>query len=339
MQQRNKARMTTFSLTVLALIAFAGNSVLCRLALGEGAIDPASYTAVRFISGALTLWLIITWIGRRRSRAGSGSGWIAGAMLFLYAISFSFAYVDLSAGTGALILFVAVQCTMIGAGLRSGERPRPLEWWGLFISMAGLIYLVFPGIVAPSLGGSLLMAAAGIAWGVYSILGRGVDDPIAATAGNFLRTVPLVLIVMIFRLPVLILSPMGFLWAGLSGAVTSALGYVIWYAALSRLTATRAAIVQLAVPVIATLGGVLFLSEEITGRLLVSAAAILGGIGLSVSARKALNKFPRIGKQLSGSQIPDQRFSPTEGTAHRKDYRSDDRSRGREHACLDLGRH
>jgi drug/metabolite transporter (DMT)-like permease len=299
MENWNKAAVATSSLTVLALLAFAGNSVLCRLALGEAAIDPASYTTVRLTSGALTLWLITVATGRRGSHAGSAGSWIAGALLFLYAISFSFAYVSLSAGTGALILFAAVQFTMIAAGLRSGERPLSVEWWGLSIAMAGLIYLVFPGIAAPSLGGSLLMAGAGIAWGAYSLLGRGVGNPIQATADNFLRTVPFVLVGALLQWPSLAVSPMGLLWAGLSGTITSGLGYVIWYAALIRLTATRAATVQLSVPVIAALGGVVFLSEEITWRLLISSAAILGGIGLSVSARTASKIFARIGRQFS----------------------------------------
>jgi drug/metabolite transporter (DMT)-like permease len=298
-QKWNKAKMTTLPLTVIALVAFAGNSVLCRLALGVAAIDPASYTAVRLISGALTLWLMTALIGRRGSCAGSAGRWIPGAMLFLYAISFSFAYVNLSAGTGALILFAAVQFTMIAAGLRSGERPLPSEWWGLLIAMAGLIYLVFPGVAAPSLAGSLLMAGAGIAWGVYSLLGRGVSDPIQTTANSFLRTVPLVSVVALLQLPSLAVSPLGLLWAALSGAVTSALGYVLWYAALGRLTSTRAATVQLSVPVIAAVGGILFLSEQITGRLLISAAAILGGIGLSVSARTASKIIVRIRRRFS----------------------------------------
>jgi drug/metabolite transporter (DMT)-like permease len=285
MQNWQNARITTLPLTLFALMAFAGNSVLCRLALGESVIDPASYTTVRLISGAFTLWLITVSIRRQRSPAESGGGWLAGCLLFLYAICFSFAYVSLSAGIGALILFAAVQFTMIAAGLRSGERPLPMEWWGLWIAIAGLVYLLLPGLAAPSLAASLLMAVAGIAWGVYSLLGRGVSNPIQATANNFLRTVPLVLVVTLLQLPSLTVSPLGLLWAGLSGAVTSALGYVVWYAALRRLTATRAATVQLSVPVIAAVGGVLFLSEEITGRLLISSAAILGGIGLSVAAR------------------------------------------------------
>lgn len=304
MQAWHNAKVTTLPLTVLALLAFAGNSVLGRLALGEAAIDPASYTAVRLVSGALTLWLITVAIGRR----GSAGSWMAGALLFLYAISFSFAYVSLSTGTGALILFAAVQFTMIVAGLRSGERPLSIEWLGLSIAVAGLVYLVFPGIAAPSLGGSLLMAGAGIAWGAYSLLGRRVGSPIEATADNFLRTVPFVLAAALLQWPSLSVSSMGLLWAALSGTITSGLGYVIWYAALTRLTATRAAIVQLSVPVIAALGGVAFLSEKITWRLLISSAAILGGIGLSVSAHMGAKIFSRNRKTIFS-------LKPRSGTA------------------------
>jgi drug/metabolite transporter (DMT)-like permease len=297
MQVWSKANMATPALTVLALIAFAGNSILCRLALGEAVIDPASYTAVRLISGALTLWLIATIVGTRRLNASSNGSWIGAALLFLYAIAFSFAYTSLSAGSGALILFAAVQFTMIVAGLRSGERLLIGEWLGWTLAIAGLFYLVLPGIAAPSLAGSLLMAAAGIAWGIYSLLGRGVSNPVQTTAGNFLRTVPFVIALAPFHWPSI--TPVGLVWAALSGAITSGLGYVIWYAALLRLTATRAATVQLSVPVIAAVGGVLFLSEEITVRLLLSSAAILGGIGLSVSARAVARHFARIRRPFS----------------------------------------
>jgi drug/metabolite transporter (DMT)-like permease len=276
-------------LTVLALIAFAANSVFCRLALAEPIIDPANYTAVRLITGALTLWLIAAF--RRASFSAKSSGsWISAAMLFLYALAFSFAYISLSAGTGALILFAAVQITMIAVGLYSGERPVLSEWLGLLIAIAGLIYLVSPGIAAPSAVGSFLMAVAGVAWGSYSLRGRGVSDPIAATADNFIRTVPLAIGAVLAWLPTLTLTPMGFLWAALSGSITSGVGYVIWYAALRGLTATRAAIVQLAVPVLAAVGGVVVLSEAITLRLIISAVVILGGVGLALSRYKSVAK-------------------------------------------------
>jgi drug/metabolite transporter (DMT)-like permease len=286
MRRSFEEKSTTVALTVLALIAFAANSVFCRMALAQPIIDPASYTAVRLITGALTLWLIVSFRRAALSKKAGGS-WISAAMLFIYAITFSFAYISLSAGTGALILFAAVQITMIAVGLYGGERPEFSEWLGLFIAIAGLIYLVSPGITAPSTVGSVLMAGAGLAWGIYSLKGRNVSDPIGATADNFIRTVPLAVGAALAWLPVLTLTPMGFLWAALSGSITSGVGYVIWYAALRGLTATRAAIVQLAVPVLAALAGVVVLGEAISLRLVISAVVILGGVGLAISLRKA----------------------------------------------------
>ncbi|HJU60513.1 MAG TPA: DMT family transporter [Candidatus Binatia bacterium] len=281
--QRSPAKgIATAALTVLALIAFAANSVLCRLALAEPIIDPASYTAVRLITGAVTLWIVAAF--RRGGSLGkSGGNWISAAMLFLYAATFSFAYVSLSAGTGALILFAAVQITMIAVGLYTGERPDILEWLGLFIAISGLIYLVSPGITAPSLLGSVLMASAGIAWGIYSLRGRGATDPVGVTTDNFLRTVPFAVALILLWLSTLTITPMGFLWAAVSGSITSGLGYVLWYAALPRLTATRAATVQLAPAPLAALGGVIVLSEAISLRLVVSTVVILGGVGLAIS--------------------------------------------------------
>jgi drug/metabolite transporter (DMT)-like permease len=296
--RRSSAKGTaTAALTTLALIAFAGNSVFCRLALAQPIIDPASYTAVRLITGAVTLW-IITVLLREKSLGSSGGNWISAAMLFLYAVTFSFAFISLSAGTGALILFASVQITMIAVGLYTGERPEILEWLGLFIAVVGLIYLVSPGITAPSTTGSSLMATAGIAWGIYSLRGRGVSDPIGATADNFIRTVPLAVGAAMVWLPALSLTPMGFLWAALSGSITSGVGYVIWYAALRGLTATRAAIVQLTVPVLAALGGVIVLSEAITVRLVVSAVVILGGVGLALSRHKPFAERQELSTQL-----------------------------------------
>ena len=279
----------TAALTVLALSAFAGNSVFCRLALAEPIIDPASYTAVRLITGAVTLWIIAAFC-RDGSLGKSGASRISASMLFRYAVTFSFAYSSLSAGTGALILFAAVQITMIAVGLYTGERPQILEWLGLFIAISGLIYLVFPGIAAPSIGGSVLMVTAGIAWGIYSLRGRGTGDPIGATTDNFLRTVPLAISLVLLWLPTLTMTPTGFLLAASSGSITSGVGYVLWYAALPHLTATRAATVQLAVPVLAALGGVVVLSEALSLRLVISAAVILGGLGLAISRPKITAK-------------------------------------------------
>jgi len=281
--RRSSARgTTTAALTVLALIAFAANSLFCRLALAERIIDPASYTAVRLITGAVALWIIVV-LRLNGSFGKSGGSWISAAMLFLYAVTFSFAYISLSAGTGALILFAAVQVTMIAVGLYTGERPGTLEWLGLLIAIAGLIYLVSPGITAPSAAGSVLMATAGIAWGVYSLRGRGASNPVRVTTDNFLRTVPLAIAVVLLWLPVLTITPRGLLWAALSGSITSGVGYVLWYAALPRLTGTRAATLQLAVPMLAAIGGVTVLSEAVSLRLVISAVVILGGVGLAIS--------------------------------------------------------
>lgn len=286
--QTTHLRFKTAILTILALTAFSANSVLCRLALGRAAIDASSFATVRLLSGALTLWLIL-FLMKSTELKGRGN-WISGAMLFLYAIAFSFAYVSLSAGTGALILFGAVQATMILSGLWSGERPHSFQWAGLAVALSGLVYLVFPGLTAPSLSGSFLMAIAGMAWGVYSLRGRGAGNPIAVTRDNFARSVPFVLAVsavcLILRRTWL--EPKGVALAVASGAVASGIGYVIWYAALRDLTVTRAATVQLCVPVLAAIGGVLFLSETVSTRLLISAVSILGGVALAVFFRERL---------------------------------------------------
>jgi drug/metabolite transporter (DMT)-like permease len=271
-------------LTILALVAFAANSIFGRLALGKPSIDPASYTAIRLVSGALTLWIIAA-CRRQAATAKTASSWMPAMMLFLYAVTFSFAYVKLSAGTGALILFASVQITMIAVGLYSGERPHMLEWLGLIIAVGGLCYLVSPGVTAPSPLGSFLMASAGVAWGYYSIAGRGIHDPVGATADNFRRAVPLSLIAALIWLPALSITSIGVFWAILSGSFSSGIGYVIWYGALRGLSVTQAATVQLSVPVIAALGGVVFLSEALGWRLIVSTVLILGGVGMAVFSR------------------------------------------------------
>jgi drug/metabolite transporter (DMT)-like permease len=273
----------TAVLTAVALLAFAANSLLCRLALQQASIDPASFASVRIASGALTLAVIAR---LRAPPAVTGRpDWISAAMLFLYVAFFSFAYVTLPAGTGALILFGAVQLTMFSAGLRSGERFATAAWGGLLIAVAGLIYLVSPGIAAPAPVGTALMAIAGVAWGVYSLRGRRAGDPLLATAGNFARAVPLTVVLSVVFLSSARLSATGLALAIASGAVTSGLGYVVWYAALRKLTAMRAATLQLSVPLIAALGGVLFLSETLTLRLAIASAAMLGGIALVLASR------------------------------------------------------
>ena len=264
--------------TVLALVAFAANSIICRMALGDASIDAASFTTIRLVSGALVLMLIVASREKDAGQRQAGS-WTSAGMLFLYAVTFSFAYISLSVGTGSLILFGAVQATMILAGIWQGERLRPSEWCGLVIAISGLIYLFLPGLKAPSLSGGILMATAGIAWGVYSLRGRGVTKPTAVTANNFLRSVPMVLVISVAAVSSMTISAKGVILAALSGGVTSSLGYVAWYSALRELTATRAAVAQLLVPVIAATGGVVILSEQVSLRLIISAIMIIGGVG------------------------------------------------------------
>jgi drug/metabolite transporter (DMT)-like permease len=276
------SRMRLFVLVALTMIAFAGNSLLCRVALKSTRIDAAAFTTVRIVSGALALWLIVRL--RDGVRPVSGS-WRSALALFAYAAAFSFAYVSLSAGTGALLLFGAVQATMIGYGLWRGERMRPRQVLGLVSAFAGLVVLTLPGISAPPLRGTVLMLGAGIAWGIYSLRGRSAGDPLRATAGNFLRAVPFAFALSICAVQWLSLDSVGIGYAIASGALTSGVGYAIWYTALPGLRATHAATVQLSVPVIAAVGGIAFLGEHMTLRLLIAAAAILGGIALVVVVR------------------------------------------------------
>ncbi|WP_428623138.1 EamA family transporter [Sedimenticola sp.] len=287
----HRSDIKTLSLTALTMIAFAANSLLCRLALGEQSIDAASFTTLRLASGAAMLWLILR--TRKPSQATPySSDWLAALMLFLYAASFSFAYITLSAGTGALILFGVVQLTMFFSGLRSGEAFSGISWIGLVVALAGLVYLVLPGVTAPEPVGALLMAVAGIGWGIYSLRGRGVANPLQSTARNFLLTVPLGLLLSIAFLGDFHISRQGLFLAITSGAIASGLGYVIWYAALRGLKATSAATVQLSVPVIAAFGGVLLLAETVTLRLLIASVAILGGIAIVLTQRH-INNPPR----------------------------------------------
>jgi drug/metabolite transporter (DMT)-like permease len=263
-----------FTLTVLALIAFAANAVLCRLAFTRTGIDPASFTAIRLASGALALWLVMR---RRVPSLRAGGNWPSALALFAFAVAHTFAYVTVPAGVGTLLFCGAVQASMIFAALSAGERLAFGQIGGLALALAGLVVLVLPGLSAPPLGGSALMLAAGVAWGAYSLLGRGAADPAAATAGNFLRATWLALALGIASLPWARLDGAGVAYAVLTGTVFTGLGYAIWYAALPALTATRAATVQLSVPVIAALGAVALLQEPITLRLIVASAAVLGG--------------------------------------------------------------
>jgi len=279
-----QASLQTALYTALALIAFAANSILCRLALSSADADPASFTAIRLASGATVLVLLTRGRGKIPDQR-IGGNWQSAMWLFLYAVMFSFAYLRLTTGMGALILFAAVQLTMIGAAMRSGERPKPFQLFGVVTAFAGLAYLVFPGLSAPAPSSAALMALAGISWGMYSLRGRNQGDPLTTTSGNFLRALPFAIIFSALAIGGAKISRAGILCAVLSGALASGLGYAVWYAALRRLTALRAATVQLAVPVITALAGVAFLSEKLTLRLTVSAAAILAGITITLRTR------------------------------------------------------
>ena len=273
------AAVRTASLTALAMIAFAANSVLGRLGLVEGGIGPGSFALIRLVSGAAILVVLV-----RPAKAVSNGSLGGGLALLAYAAAFSYAYLALPAGTGALILFAVVQVTMVGAGLRAGEQLSPLQWVGFVAALAGLTYLVSPGLSAPDPIGAALMALAGIGWGIYSLLGRGGGDPAARTAGNFLRATAMAALLFPLALT-LFPEPRPALYgaglAVLSGAITSGLGYVIWYAALPGLTATRAGIAQLSVPAIAAIGGVIFLAEPFTVRFALASLVILGGVALA----------------------------------------------------------
>ncbi|ALD91676.1 multidrug DMT transporter permease [Cupriavidus gilardii CR3] len=280
--------------TALSMLAFAGNSLLCRLALRDTTIDAASFTTVRLLSGAITLWVLVQLRGGA-SRApeatptteASSGNWRSALALFAYAILFSYAYAQLSAATGALLLFGAVQVTMIGRGLWLGERPHLVQTAGYLIAVAGLIGMLLPGLSAPPLLGALLMIASGAAWGIYSIRAKGARDPVRANAGNFLRASVCCLPIYLAALPWASHDAAGMLYAVLSGAIASALGYAIWYVALRGLTVTTAGLVQLSVPVIAAAGGVLLLGEAVTWRLVVASIAVLGGVGLAIAYRRS----------------------------------------------------
>ncbi len=274
------------ALTSLAMIAFACNSLLCRVALKHTSIDAASFTTIRLTSGAIMLWLV----ARMSHGAHTGRGnWLSALALFVYAAGFSFAYVSLPASTGALLLFGAVQATMIGHGIWAGERFLRLQLAGFALALGGLVGLLSPGLSAPPLLGSLLMLSAGVAWGVYSLRGKGAGDPTRVTAGNFLRAVPIAAGLSILMHDGVSLDSAGLWYAVSSGALASGIGYAIWYTVLPALKATHAATVQLSVPVIAALGGIAFLGESVTLRLVLASVAILGGIALVILERRNAN--------------------------------------------------
>jgi drug/metabolite transporter (DMT)-like permease len=278
-------------LALVAMTAFAANSVLARLALGDDESGPASFTVLRILSGAVLLGLLVSWSSGagRPSRWMTMGSWRSSAMLVTYAAAFSFAYVSLGAALGALVLFAVVQIVIFGASWRSGERPSPATWWGLALAAVGLVVLAAPGVAAPHLGGVLLMCAAGAAWAIYTLRGRGVSRPLDATASNFVRGVPLSLIVL---LPVALVDPQSLhlTWAGaglavLSGSVASGLGYAIWYAVVPSLTRAQSGIIQLAPAPLAAVGGLLLIGEPITVRVLAASVLILGGVALGVIVR------------------------------------------------------
>jgi drug/metabolite transporter (DMT)-like permease len=292
-------RSETATLVVVAMLAFAGNSLLCRLALKTTPIDPASYTTVRLVAGAAMLWLLQLWRVRAAAPGAAapktsvlGGDWISAAALFVYAALLSWSYGGMSTATGALLLFGAVQASMVGWGIYRGERLAPLQWGGLLLALAGLVVLMAPGLEAPAWGNSLAMLGSGVAWGVYSLRGkrRGPDgrtpDATRATAGNFVRTVPMTLALSAVALHQAHLDTAGLWLAAASGAITSGLGYAIWYRALPALRATQAASIQLCVPVLAAVGGVLFVNEAFTLVLGISSVAILGGIALVLRQRR-----------------------------------------------------
>ncbi|GLQ31990.1 hypothetical protein GCM10007876_24690 [Litoribrevibacter albus] len=290
--------MKVFLLTSVALIAFAGNSIFCRLALGEERIDAASFTSIRLLTGIAVLLAVLALSPYRvKVRNGQVQGadehqtqptrgsWRAALMLFIYAIGFSYAYVSLETGTGALILFGAVQITMIAVGLVTGNRLTVIEWLGVLLAFAGFTYLMLPGVEAPSLLGFVFMAAAGVAWGFYTLAGKGSRHPLSDTAFNFVRTLPLVVLLIVLTISNSQMTLYGIVLAMLSGGLASGIGYTIWYMALEGLSAIQAAVLQLLVPIIATIGGFVFSGEEITLRFVIATLMVLGGILMVILGR------------------------------------------------------
>ena len=269
-------------LTAIAMLAFAANSVLARLAFATANAEPLSYTGVRLASGAIVLAALLMLRRQPGARFAFGGSWRAAATLFGYALAFSVAYILLGAGTGALILFASVQVGILGWAVFRGDRPSILEWLGLAVAIAGFVYLVSPGLVAPHPLGTLLMVGSGLCWAAYTLLGRGSQSPLTDTTGNFVRCLPIAVVLIVAALLTQPMNPLALAYAVASGAIASGLGYAIWYAALPSLTRTRAAIVQLTVPAIAATGGVLLIGEPLTSRLVIASIAILGGVAFAL---------------------------------------------------------
>jgi len=281
-----------------ALIAFAGNSVLCRLALGQGLIDASSFTSIRLLSGIVSLLVIslilvkgnVVSVAQEFKKQNSLKTWLASLMLFVYAVAFSYGYISLDTGTGALILFGLVQLTMIIVGALYGNKLHFAEWFGIALAFFGVIYLVMPSLSTPSLLGFILMSLSGIAWAIYTLLGRGSKQPIMDTTANFLRTIPFVLVLILLTFEYSNITDWGMIYAILSGAVTSAMGYALWYLVLKDISVTQAAVIQLLVPILAAIGGVLFVSEPISIRLVISSLLVLGGILIVIMGRRYYTK-------------------------------------------------
>jgi drug/metabolite transporter (DMT)-like permease len=279
-----------FVRVALAMLAFAANSVFARLALGGVGIDAGGYSGVRLLAGAVTLAALVLASGRRLAvwpATRTPRRWVTAMALLVYAVAFSYAYLLLGAGTGALILFATVQISMLSWGLVKGDRPGPWALLGMAVALGAFVYLVSPGLVAPPPLGAALMIAAGLAWAVYSLLGRGSTEPLIDTALNFVLLLPIAIILVAISLLQGPPSPAGLGWAIASGALASGVGYAIWYSALPGLTRSRAAIVQLSVPAIAATGGILFIGEALTWRLAMASALILGGVAMAIAARPA----------------------------------------------------
>ena len=295
-RERTISSLETPLLTTAALFAFAANSLLCRSALAPRLIDPASFTGIRILSGALTLALLVRLLPARADAPFAKGSWASAFALFAYAIAFSLAYVRIGAGVGALVLFGMVQTTMVSWGLLTGERPRIAEWVGLGLAVLGLALFMLPGAHTPDPWGTLLMMVAGVAWGVYSLRGRKSSRPLLTTADNFMKAVPFALATCALGYRVMHGTPKGVALATASGAIASGLGYCLWYLALPRHTATRAALVQLTVPIIAALGAVVLLGEAITERLVTGGAIVVAGVALAIAA-KALPRVKQSGER------------------------------------------
>ncbi len=273
----NLRTLKTIAYTCFSLIAFAGNSILCRLALGENKLDAASFTIIRLLSGIVMLFLMSK-IFNVKNSSTTKRNYISSCVLFLYAVTFSYAYISLDTGTGALILFGAVQITMILASLTFGNRLQVSEWMGIVTAFSGFVYLVKPSLTTPSLTGFILMTISGMAWGIYTLRGKGSKQPIHDSASNFLYTFPFILALLIIEFKNTNLSQQGIILALVSGAITSGVGYTVWYMAVRRLSTMQASVVQLLVPIIAATGGVIFANEVISMRLILSSIMIFGGI-------------------------------------------------------------